>query len=172
MNTLLERVARFRTMLGITQTELSRQAGVSLASVQNIEAGRANPSLDTLQRVLAPLGQRIELVAGPADWDALCRLGLPLTARSHRNFQRNDDELGLQVFLAAGELDQRPLVENHQRKAEALQALLLAIKTHFPGCYNKHCKRSPLLRPYVPKKPSGRVIKLARISTRMLAEYL
>ena len=48
-----------REKLQLTQTELAVQVGVSLPSIQNMEAGRANPSLKTLEKVFAGLDVEI-----------------------------------------------------------------------------------------------------------------
>jgi predicted transcriptional regulator len=42
---ILTEVRRRRRELGLTQAALARRAGVSLATLQNAEAGRGNPSL-------------------------------------------------------------------------------------------------------------------------------
>ena len=44
----------------LTQTELAVRAGVSLPSIQNMEAGRANPALKTLIKVFDAVGVDIE----------------------------------------------------------------------------------------------------------------
>lgn len=49
-----------RELCKLTQTELAVRAGVSLPSIQNMEAGRANPSLKTLEKVFSIVGIRIE----------------------------------------------------------------------------------------------------------------
>ena len=49
-----------RDLCKLTQTELAVRAGVSLPSIQNMEAGRANPSLRTLEKVFSIIGVKIE----------------------------------------------------------------------------------------------------------------
>jgi transcriptional regulator with XRE-family HTH domain len=53
-----------RMRLGLSRVELGLRAGLSLNSVQMLEAGQANPTLDTLLRVTAVLG--LDLTAEPA----------------------------------------------------------------------------------------------------------
>lgn len=55
-----ELIRHRREACGLTQTELAVQAGVSLPSIQKMEAGRANPSLKTLRAVFKVVG--VELV--------------------------------------------------------------------------------------------------------------
>ncbi len=45
-----------RTSLGLSQAQLAREAGISVSMVAELEAGRAQPSLRTLEKVAAVLG--------------------------------------------------------------------------------------------------------------------
>lgn len=47
--------------MGITQTELAELAGVGIATVKDIERGKGNPSLKTLEHLCTVLGFEIEL---------------------------------------------------------------------------------------------------------------
>lgn len=40
----------------ISQTDLAEMAGVSLATVKDIERGKGNPSIQTVEKILAVLG--------------------------------------------------------------------------------------------------------------------
>jgi transcriptional regulator with XRE-family HTH domain len=89
------RVARMR--LGLTQAELAALVGVSEIAVRQIEAGRRDPSLKTLERLLGALG----LAAAVTDvaltlWD-------------------DDDNLirAGRVFLACGEELTVPVLPAH-----------------------------------------------------------
>lgn len=57
-----------RVRLGLSRAELGLRAGLSLNSVQMLEAGKANPTLDTLLRLTAVLG--LDLTAEPAKLEA------------------------------------------------------------------------------------------------------
>lgn len=70
-----------RTRLGLSRAELGRRAGLSLNSVQMLEAGTSNPTLDTLLRVTAVLG--LELSAQPSAAGPLTG-ELPRSAPSRR----------------------------------------------------------------------------------------
>lgn len=50
-----------RKTLGITQTELAEMAGVGTATVKDLERGKGNPSLKTLERLCIVLGFEIAL---------------------------------------------------------------------------------------------------------------
>ena len=58
------RAARLRA--GLTQHALAARAGTSQATISAYEAGRKQPSLRTLQRLLAVTGSRLEVVSEPA----------------------------------------------------------------------------------------------------------
>jgi transcriptional regulator with XRE-family HTH domain len=59
----LLRDARLRHGLG--QRSLARRAGTSQAQISRIERGEISPSVSTLDRLLAVMGERLELVALP-----------------------------------------------------------------------------------------------------------
>jgi len=172
MNRLGTKLREQRNALGLSQVELCTAAGVSLATVQKLEAGRANPSLRTLRRLLEPLGLGLELGPVKAQWDALTSLGLPMTSESPASIRPTGLVLRRQLLLAALELEQAGDSEDLGRERESLQALLLALETHFPSRYRSWVARSPLLSALAPSVPSGRLIKLARLAKQRLAEYL
>ena len=48
-----------RKTLSITQNDLAEMGGVSLATVKDIERGKANPSMSTVLEILDVLGMEI-----------------------------------------------------------------------------------------------------------------
>lgn len=48
-----------RSLLGLTQQDLADYSGVSLRIIKSIEAGTANPSIDTLTKIAEALGLEI-----------------------------------------------------------------------------------------------------------------
>ncbi len=50
-----------RAVLHISQLELSEMAGVSLATIKDLERGVGNPSLKTLERIAVVLGLEISI---------------------------------------------------------------------------------------------------------------
>lgn len=54
-------IADRRKTLGITQTDLAELAGVGIATVKDIERGKGNPSLKTLERLCTVLGFELTL---------------------------------------------------------------------------------------------------------------
>ncbi len=49
-----------RNVLDISQLDLAEMSGVSLATVKDIERGKGNPSLETVNKILEVLGMEIE----------------------------------------------------------------------------------------------------------------
>lgn len=170
MKELAQRLRESRRLAGLTQAELSGLAQVSLATLQNVEAGRANPSLLVLSRLLAPVGLELGCRPLAPDWDLLCGLGLPLAPQRAVRARPSGPLLLNQLRLAALELSRD--VPDRERKLEATKALLFALCTHFPTFFKERVEKSPLLSELVPRELSGRVIRLSRVAVRILAEYL
>lgn len=70
---LMEEIAEFtnivsamidkRTALGITQRDLAQLCGLPQSSIARIESGKTTPKLDTLLKIIHPLGLKIKLVS-------------------------------------------------------------------------------------------------------------
>ncbi len=175
----LSRVLReSRLRQGLTQSKLAFESGVSLPAIQQLESGRGNPSLSTLEALFNSL--RLKLRAEPevgADWDFLAACGAPLTTGgSAPQGGPRPTAPGLARALRAAALDEvaadgKEAGGAGARRRDALSALLLALKTHYPSWYAKNC-RSPALRRLTPVRPEGRHLKLRRMALDRLAEYL
>ena len=55
-------IRKRRELLGLLQPQLSAIAGVSTRTIQLVEAGKGNPSIDTILQLIDPLGLRLELL--------------------------------------------------------------------------------------------------------------
>lgn len=53
-----------RIALGIDQRSLSEISGIAVHTLSNIEAGKGNPTVATLERVLGALGMELRVQAG------------------------------------------------------------------------------------------------------------
>jgi transcriptional regulator with XRE-family HTH domain len=71
-----------RDLKGWSQSKLAIESDCSLATLQNIEAGRANPEIETLERILSSLGQKISIISKNIDFTFWPSLGLPIFERS------------------------------------------------------------------------------------------
>jgi transcriptional regulator with XRE-family HTH domain len=163
-------ISASRESMGMTQMELARQSKVSLPTIQNIEANKGNPSLETLERLLHALGMKLEVKVAHADWDLLAACGVPLLAESQRKHFTSRDVLIHNLKKACLELSVNTTPEA-ERKREAIQATLLAIKTHYPSVYKEDC-RGRLFQKTFPKEITGRIIKLRRLALSRIQEYL
>ena len=52
-----------RNALGISQRELAELCGLPQSSIARIESGRITPKLDTLLKIIHPLGLRLKIVS-------------------------------------------------------------------------------------------------------------
>ena len=75
-------IKKARSDAGLTQFELAHMAEVSLPTVQNIEAEKANPSLSTLGSLFRVLGYEIEVKYKSRVWDLLSVCGAPLLLKA------------------------------------------------------------------------------------------
>lgn len=62
---LIENIVRMRKEKGYTQQRLSKESGVSQPVIARIERGVTNPQLETVNKILAPLGQTLSIVSIP-----------------------------------------------------------------------------------------------------------
>jgi transcriptional regulator with XRE-family HTH domain len=181
---LASRIREARLLQGLTQTNLASRSGVSLPTIQNVETGRANPTLTTLNALLEALG--LELSSGPrrADWDELALCGAPLMVGEELADSRGDltvreqlhgptpDLLLTSLRDACLELREQSGTPDPGRRREAVQALLVAIRSHFPRFFGDHLAGADLYEPYLSEPITGRVIKLVREAVAALAGYL
>lgn len=52
-----------RNALGISQRELAQLCGLPQSSIARIESGKTTPKLDTLLKIMHPLGLKIKLIS-------------------------------------------------------------------------------------------------------------
>lgn len=57
-------LTRARRRAGLTQTQVARQMGTTQSAISRAEAGRAQPTLDFVERFARALGERIVLTFG------------------------------------------------------------------------------------------------------------
>ena len=130
----LSRLAHARKARGLSQSEVASRARTSLATIQNIEAGRANPSLETVERIFKILGLRLVIQDAPPAWDRLISLGVPLVANDSVSI-RPDREL-LRVELSKLSADSIDTITDTREKS-ALVSWLKALHDHYPLFWNR-----------------------------------
>lgn len=103
-----------------------------------------------------------------ACWDSLCALGLPVNPVHPVSLRRSRRSLVRRTLEAA-----RSATAGRAgpREVEALQALVLAIRTHYPSVY-ECIAQDASVGALVPAEPGGRILKMARIARAVLGEYL
>lgn len=162
-------IKSLRKDLGLTQVEFAVQSGISLPTLQNIEAGKANPSLDILQKILTTLGMELRAQAPTFDIDKAVLLGVPLVI--------NRTVISSRPTKAMLRLEARKWVhyfKNNifsEREQHAIVSFLCALKDHWPTDFKEidcpiFAKKIKLF------KNNGHVIKLRRISISNLSKYL
>ncbi|MCM2276989.1 MAG: helix-turn-helix domain-containing protein [Oligoflexia bacterium] len=167
-----ERIRRTRTAIGMTQSELARLSGVSVPTVQNIEAGKANPAVSTLEPLFGALGLDLAIRVRNADWDLLALCGAPLLSGKRVPARQASPELLVSALRGCClELSETVEIPDRERKTEALQALLLALRSEFPTFFRAYC-RSPSVSAVLPAKLTGRLIRLRRQAAAVLVTYL
>jgi transcriptional regulator with XRE-family HTH domain len=57
-----EKLRQRRELLGLLQSQLAALSGISTRTIQLVEQGKGNPSLDTLLQLGDPMGLRLDLV--------------------------------------------------------------------------------------------------------------
>ena len=162
-----------RQRLGLSQTELSERATVSLPTIQNIEAGRANPSLSTVSAILAELGVRLTCIRENPDWDYLASLGLDCVAHRTTSVLGTESEFRRQLHLGLQALVQEgSRMEAWPRRRQSMAALLAALQQHFPGYYRANFVKAPLVAEFLIELPNDLPVDVAASTLRRLAEVL
>ena len=107
---VLLREARERAHL--TQAELAARAGTSQPAISRYEAATASPSVETLDRLLASMGARLELSVTPAPRNLDVRTPRLAKIRANRDLirkaARRNHATNLQVFGSVARGDDGP----------------------------------------------------------------
>jgi DNA-binding XRE family transcriptional regulator len=60
---IIRELIKARKEKGISQYKLEELSGVKQSSIARLERGNINPTIETLQKILAPLGKRLAVVS-------------------------------------------------------------------------------------------------------------
>lgn len=159
----IAKAVRFsRLKLGLSQSQLAAEAGVGLATIQNIEANRANPAFKTLTEIFKILKIRMVLEVSPvkADWALLGALGCPITVAKNV-------EQAPSLELLIEQVRRLDVTTLRNRESVSISAWLHAIRDHFPSTWRslnyatRAWAQNQKIRP-----------KLRRIAVERLAEFL
>ena len=61
LNNIIETLKKRRIRLQVTQETLTLLTGVSLRTIKQLEAGKGNPTLETIQKLADALGLELQL---------------------------------------------------------------------------------------------------------------
>lgn len=165
-----------RNNMGLSQVALAARSGVSLPTIQNIEAGRANPAWATLESLFKILAVEVQFKAKPIDLKLWALHGVPLTSadiHSEKYQKPQSSRLKKMLKSLAGQL---PTGEDFQRKEwQAFLAFLWAIHENYPTFFkqiDKGSQYTELLEKTYLQTNSEIFQKFKAISTEKLAAYM
>jgi transcriptional regulator with XRE-family HTH domain len=154
----------------LSQVKLSHESGVSLPTIQNIEAGKANPTVEVLERLLSSFGLQFQVAIPEFDSERASAFGVPLVAYSSKSVVLvNKDTLRIETrkwhqLLLVKKLPEREVV--------SVIAFLKGLKEHYYQYYEKEIA-TPLFDQMIEAHSGdGRVIKLRRIALANMSQYL
>lgn len=166
MNTEISVLKAARKGAGLSQVELAARSGVSLATIQNIEANRCNPEWNTVLALLDALNLEMAFHKKSPDWNALATLGCPVMP---------DQAAGPTVMPSRLELERRLQVlasstEDFDGRAKrAVASWLAALNDHYPSVW----MRAPeTLRGWFSRNSKQISPKLRRLALEKLGRYL
>ena len=154
----------------LSQVKLAHESGVSLPTIQNIEAGKANPTIEVIEKLLHVFGLQYQVLTPEFDPERAAAFGVPLLSHdSHHQMLVNKNTLKIEARKWLHSLMEQKLSE---RDKLAVIAFLKAIKDHYPSFYEHEISTSfydQLIQQHV---KDGRVIKLRRIALSNVSQYL
>lgn len=165
-----------RRAKGLTQPEVASRAGVRLATLQNIESDKGNPTLDTIEAILDCLGPSLATkeMRPAVQWheflDSLCTYGLPIM-QQHSAEPRGHSPPRPQTLLQMMNMNSPKSFKKklEGRELEALVSFAAAIADHYPSTWQ-------LIRPewneFLTHRRSIVRPKLRRLALQSLARYL
>ena len=157
-----EILKRERKLRGLSQLALSKESSISLPMLQLIEAGKTNPSLETVRKLNQSLGLELSITPRFSPLEQfLAHLGLIQSEASTLTLKLNSEKLTLWIK----EIQQDQGKEN-PRFEEAWTGFKLSMFEYFPS-FAKRMRIDP-----IKTSITGKVIKLKRIALPQLIEIL
>lgn len=124
---IIAEIKKLRLSRGLTQSQLAHQSGVSLPTIQNIEALKANPSLMILERILDSLDAKLELSVNLKNPDIIEIFNMDLS-----EFKK----INLKLLLK--KLNQNSNAKNQSRHLDLFIALYAALLQSYPNWLKKN----------------------------------
>jgi transcriptional regulator with XRE-family HTH domain len=152
-----------RRLNGISQAKLAASSGVSLPMIQLIEAGKANPSLDLMEKLNQTLGLKLSLNHAHTRSEALLvHLGLIRKSSRMPKIKLSAENFSFWIKECQREM----LTDIDPRLKDAFAGVLLCIAEYFPTFAKKlhlHIEKMHI---------DGRTIKFKRIALPPIIEIL
>lgn len=167
MKNIIQHIIGYRKRAGLTQSQLAYKANISLATLQNIEAGRANPSLQTVTAILDILGIELFIQSKEIDWDYLGHFGVPLMQAEEGHFGNPTREELVKALTRLAVMHKE--IEINSREGFALVSFLSALATHYPSIWQLIKKP---WKDFLFKHKNKLDPKLRRLSLESLSSYL
>lgn len=173
---LSQLIKNTRTQMGLSQFNLAVLSEVSLPTIQNIEGGKANPSLDVILKIFKALKMEIQYKPQKINWDCLAQGGVPLTSINNSHSSpttpfKEDFELELKrayAYLSHPELMRQT---ESPRNWEALVAYIWALSSHYPKAFAKIFKTEFSIDSYLKTYSLSKLIKLRRLALSQIKNY-
>jgi transcriptional regulator with XRE-family HTH domain len=152
-----------RKLIGISQAKLAASSGVSLPMIQLIEAGKANPSLDLMEKLNQTLGLKLSLTYTHRRSETLLvHLGLIRKSSSMPMVKLSSENFSLWIQECQREM----LADIDPKLEDAFAGVLLCIAEYFPTFAKKLHLHMDKMR------IDGRTIKFKRIALPPIIEIL
>ncbi|MBI4042547.1 MAG: helix-turn-helix transcriptional regulator [Deltaproteobacteria bacterium] len=167
---LSEIIRKRRKARRLSQIELAVKSGVSLPTIQLLEGGRGNPTLEVLKKLERALGFTLEVSEEVPDWALLQKWILPVTLVEDQEIspeKPSPRKLLSQLWEAVEALGQ---IEN-ERVAEGIAAALYALRRYYPLLFSYFSDGGMANRIFT-QYSKGRMIKLSRIAGEKMAQVL
>jgi transcriptional regulator with XRE-family HTH domain len=157
-----------RKELGFTQQKIAELSEISLPTIQNIENGRANPSLEVILRISKVLGLEMTFQSQMPDWNRLASFAIPLSNNKSRS--------NATVDVASAMLELRKAVvfcleQKNDRQAEALAATILALKSYWPSVYKTFGPFREKMEMLLQRQDVGKLLKLRPLAADRLRRF-
>lgn len=173
---LSELIKNARSQIGLSQFSLAATAEVSLPTIQNIEAGKANPSLEVIIKLFKVLKIEMQFKPERINWDCLIQGGVPLISSNHSNFSNNPsskEDFEMELKRAYSFLTNPHLMTEDEapRNWEALIAYFWALSSHYPKSFAKIFKTPFSIESYIKIYSYNKLIKLRRLALSQIKNY-
>lgn len=163
----MQNIRNKRLELGLSQQNLANSASLSLATIQNIELGKANPSIKVLNRIFNILGIRITYQNIPTNYEKLNMLGLPFMVKNSSTEVTTKEKLIKELRIAFINYQ-----DSDERTKHVLEATFLALRDHFKEFYNQNFAKMMIINGFDQFTVTGKHIKYRRIILWNFSRYL